>query len=89
MRREVREESGVEVGQVWYHSSQPWPFPGNIMLGFYGEGLTEDITVDETELLDVRWFSREQVRNPDQHGFLLPRGDSIARHLIDDWMAAG
>ena len=49
------------VGDVQYHSSQPWPFPGNIMLGFYGEGLSEDITIDPEEMLDVRWFSREQI----------------------------
>lgn len=89
VRREVMEESGIQVGDVWYHSSQPWPFPGNIMLGYYGEALTEDIVVDHTELLDVRWFSRAEVHDPDAHGFLLPRGDSIARRLIDDWMAAG
>ncbi len=89
VRREVREESGIEVGDVWYHSSQPWPFPGNIMLGYYGEALTEDIVVDQTELIDVRWFSREQLLDPDRHGFMLPRGDSIARRLIDDWLASG
>ncbi len=89
VRREVFEESRIEVGQVSYHSSQPWPFPGNIMLGYYGEGLTEDIVVDQSELIDVRWFSRAQVRDPDAHGFLLPRGDSIARRLIEDWLRAG
>ncbi|MEO9189658.1 MAG: NAD(+) diphosphatase [Acetobacteraceae bacterium] len=88
VRREVFEESGVRVGDVWYHSSQPWPFPGNIMLGYYGEGLTEEIVVDQTELIDVRWFSRAEVRDPDRHGFMLPRGDSIARRLVEDWLAA-
>ena len=88
VRREVFEESGIKVGEVQYHSSQPWPFPGNIMLGFYGEGLSEDITIDPEEMLDVRWFSREQMRNCEAHGFLLPRVDSIARRLIEDWMAA-
>jgi NAD+ diphosphatase len=85
----VFEESGIRVGAVHYHSSQPWPFPGNIMLGFYGEGLSEDITIDPEEMLDVRWFSREQIANPEAHNFLLPRADSIARRLIEDWMAAG
>jgi NAD+ diphosphatase len=87
VRREVREESGIEVGNVYYHSSQPWPFPGNIMLGFYGDGLTEEILVDDTELVDVRWFTRAQVRNHDAEGFELPRVDSIARRLIEDWLA--
>jgi NAD+ diphosphatase len=89
VRREVLEESGIAVGQVWYHSSQPWPFPGNVMLGFYGEGLSDEIVVDQEELIDVRWFTREQVRDPAAHGFMLPRGDSIARRLIEDWLSAG
>jgi NAD+ diphosphatase len=88
VRREVFEEAGIRVGPVWYHSSQPWPFPGNIMLGYYGEALTEEIVVDETELVDVRWFSRAEIRDPDRHGFMLPRRDSIARRLIDDWLKA-
>lgn len=88
VRREVLEESGIRVGDVWYHSSQPWPFPGNIMLGYYGEGLTEDIVVDRTELIDVRWFSRAELRDPESHGFMLPRGDSIARRLVEDWLSA-
>jgi NAD+ diphosphatase len=87
VRREVFEEAGVQVGAVHYHSSQPWPFPGNIMLGFYGEGLSEAITIDPVEMLDVRWFSRDEIRDPEAHGFQLPRSDSIARRLIEDWMA--
>ena len=89
VRREVLEEVGVTCGDVHYHSSQPWPFPGNIMLGFYAEGLTEEITADPEELVDARWFTRDQMRNCDQHGFALPRVDSIARRLIEDWLAAG
>jgi NAD+ diphosphatase len=88
VRREVFEEAGIKVGSVYYHSSQPWPFPGNIMLGFYGEALTEDITIDPEELKDARWFTRDEMRNCDQHGFALPRVDSIARRLIEDWLAA-
>ncbi len=86
--REVFEEAGIRVGRVSYHSSQPWPFPASIMLGFYGEALTEDITIDTKELMDVRWFSREEMRNSNAHGFSLPRADSIARRLIEDWIAA-
>ena len=56
--REVREESGIEVGAVDYHSSQPWPFPANIMLGFHAEALTTEITVDYGELEDARWVER-------------------------------
>ncbi|MEN0073448.1 MAG: NAD(+) diphosphatase [Paracraurococcus sp.] len=87
VRREVLEETGIAVGEVHYHSSQPWPFPSSIMLGFHAEGLSEAITIDETELRDARWFSREEIRNPSAHGFALPRADSIARRLIEDWIA--
>lgn len=86
--REVLEESGVVVGRVAYHSSQPWPFPGNIMLGFHAEALTEAITLDADELHDARWFTRAELRDHAAHGFSLPRRDSIARRLIDDWMEA-
>ena len=85
--REVLEESAIQVGEVRYHSSQPWPFPANIMLGFYAEALTEEITIDATELVDARWFSKAELREPETHGFSLPRLDSIARRLIEDWMA--
>ena len=87
--REVLEEVGVTVGAVHYHSSQPWPFPSNIMLGFYAEGLSEAITLQEDELRDARWFSRAELRDPAAHGFQLPRIDSIARRLIEDWMEHG
>lgn len=87
VRREVFEESGIQAGAVHYHSSQPWPFPGNIMLGFYAEALTEEITIDPEELKDARWFTREEMRNHKDHGFDLPRVDSIARRLIEDWLA--
>ncbi len=86
--REVREESGIVVGRVQYHSSQPWPFPASIMLGFYGEAMTEDITIDPNELLDARWFSRDDLRDHEARGFSLPRRDSIARRLIEDWLEA-
>jgi len=85
--REVLEESAIRVGTVRYHSSQPWPFPSSIMLGFYAEGLTEEITIDPNELRDARWFSRAELHDPRAHGFMLPPQDSIARRLIEDWIA--
>ena len=86
--REVREESGVIVGRVGYHSSQPWPFPANIMLGFHAEALTEAVTVDPAELRDARWFTRAEVRGREALGFSIPPRDSIARHLIETWLEA-
>ncbi len=88
VRREVFEETGVAVGAVRYHSSQPWPFPSSIMLGFHAEGLTEQIAIDPEELKDARWFSRAEIAAPEAHGFSLPRVDSIARRLIEDWLHA-
>ncbi len=84
--REVFEEVGVRVGPVRYHSSQPWPFPASIMLGFYAEALDEQLTLQPDEIRDARWFTRDQLQNSKDHGFDLPRRDSIARRLIEDWM---
>jgi NAD+ diphosphatase len=86
--REVFEEAGVRVANVTYHSSQPWPFPASIMLGFHAEALCDTIVVDRDELTDARWFTRAEVRAAEAHGFTVPRGDSIARRLIEDWLAA-
>jgi NAD+ diphosphatase len=86
--REVREETAIEVAAVHYHSSQPWPFPANIMLGFYAEAATTEIAVDYGELEDARWFERDWLAShADDDNFRLPRLDSIARRLIGDWLA--
>ncbi|HTT80500.1 MAG TPA: NAD(+) diphosphatase [Stellaceae bacterium] len=88
--REVREETAVEVAAVTYHSSQPWPFPANIMLGFYAEATTTEVTVDYGELEDARWFDRQWLAahaDDRSEEFRLPRRDSIARRLVEDWLA--
>lgn len=84
--REVFEESGIRTGDVFYHSSQPWPFPSSIMLGFHAEAVTSEITIDPVEIADARWFTRAELRDPASVGITLPRADSIARRLIEDWM---
>jgi NAD+ diphosphatase len=83
--REVFEETGVGVANVRYRSSQPWPFPSSIMLGFRADALDEAITIDPHEIADARWFTRQDLREAD--GFVLPPDFSIARRLIDDWIA--
>jgi NAD+ diphosphatase len=88
VRREVFEEVGVHVGRVDYHSSQPWPFPASLMIGFYAEGLSDEITLQEDEMRDAKWFTRADVLNRKELGFNLPPRDSIARCLIEDWIAA-
>jgi NAD+ diphosphatase len=87
--REVYEEVGVRVRDVRYHSSQPWPFPSSIMLGFYAEADDPALTVDPEELKDAQWFTRAQMRDFESLGLRLPRVDSIARRLIEDWLEAG
>ncbi|MBY8917257.1 NAD(+) diphosphatase [Nitratireductor sp. L1-7-SE] len=90
VRRETREEAGIAVGAVAYHASQPWPFPYSLMIGCYGQAESEAITMDENELEDCRWFSRDEVRlmledrHPDGHR-VPPRG-AIANRLIRDWV---
>jgi NAD+ diphosphatase len=85
--REVFEETRVVVSDVRYHSSQPWPFPASIMLGFTAVAKTSEITVDLTELEDARWFDRDFILgHADDEEFRLPRRDSIARRLIEGWL---
>ncbi len=88
--REIYEEAGIEIDDIRYHSSQPWPFPSSIMLGFTARAVTTRIIVDHTELEDARWYRREDLlRSPENEEFRLPRKDSIARRLVDDWLSAG
>ncbi|MGH1562123.1 NAD(+) diphosphatase [Mumia sp. DW29H23] len=89
VRRETLEETDVEVGEVSYAASQPWPFPSSLMLGFFGTARTTDITVDGTETAAARWFSREDVRRLTLSGDLvLPGAVSISRWLIERWYGA-
>ncbi|WP_026781998.1 NAD(+) diphosphatase [Pleomorphomonas koreensis] len=89
VRREVKEESGIDVGAVRYHASQPWPFPANLMLGCYGEAISTDIKVDKAEMDDCRWFGRDQVKamlTETEVGKLhCPPPLAVARHLIEVW----
>ena len=62
VRREVLEESGVQVGAVRYLASQPWPFPSTLMMGVLAEALSEEIHIDPKELAEARWFERDEVR---------------------------
>ena len=83
VRREVYEETNIRVGDVRYHSSQPWPFPSSLMLGFVAEAVSEDITLNDGELEDARWFSRAELASGDVG---LPFRISIARRLVDHFI---
>ncbi|MCL3819963.1 NAD(+) diphosphatase [Aeromicrobium wangtongii] len=86
VRREVMEEVGIEVGEVRYASSQPWPFPSSLMLGFFGEALSTDIHVDHDEIAEARWFSRDEVTAMTASSdLLLPPNVSISRWLLQQW----
>ncbi|UEM20289.1 NAD(+) diphosphatase [Skermanella mucosa] len=86
--REVLEETGIRVGEVTYHSSQPWPFPSSLMLGFHAEAVSRDISIEQDELEDAGWFSRDEILTTWGEGgtHRLPRPDSISRRLIEDWL---
>lgn len=84
--REVREEAGVEVGEVDYVASQPWPFPASLMLGFMARARSAEIQVDGEEIEEARWFSREELRTAIERGEVLPpAGISIAARLVELW----
>jgi NAD+ diphosphatase len=86
VRREVHEESGIRLGEVRYAGSQPWPFPGSLMLGFLADAVSTRITVDGVELAQAHWFSREELRIAMTSGeVLVPPGISISRRLIEHW----
>jgi NAD+ diphosphatase len=100
VRREVGEEAGVRIGPPVYHSSQPWPFPASLMLGFSAPWVGGEPGGTDDELQDVRWFSRPTVvaaARVDRDDWsassagdelLLPPRVAIARRLIDTWLAA-
>ncbi|NCD24737.1 MAG: NAD(+) diphosphatase [Deltaproteobacteria bacterium] len=84
--RETWEETGIRLGDIRYHSSQPWPFSGSIMLGFHATAKTTDIRLADQELEDARWFSRAEIPDLlDQGVLVLPPTDTIARRLFDAW----
>jgi NAD+ diphosphatase len=92
VRRETYEESGIRIGRVRYHASQPWPFPSSLMIGCHCEALSTTINRDEAELEDCRWFSREETRSllAGHHpaGVTAPAKMAIANHLIRAWAYA-
>ena len=77
--REVQEEVGVTIGDVRYRSSQPWPFPHSLMIGFRAEWTAGEIDVDGVEIAEADWFSADDLP-------MIPPRLSIARRLIDEWI---
>ncbi|XP_071845851.1 NAD-capped RNA hydrolase NUDT12-like isoform X1 [Apostichopus japonicus] len=96
VRREVKEESGILVGRVQYHSSQPWPMPSQVMIGCLAWATSTDITIDQQELEEAKWFSRQDVFEAVVHGhkgfsdrggtgMFVPPRQAIAHQLIKAW----
>jgi NAD+ diphosphatase len=89
VRREVREESGVEVLDCDYHSSQPWPFPASLMLGFTARAAAREIHLADGELEEARWFTARQIVDDLRTGALRPSSPlSISFRLIEHWLRA-
>jgi NAD+ diphosphatase len=80
--REVHEEVGITVCAPRYFGSQPWPFPNSLMIGFHAEYESGEIQCDPTEIVDAGWYRRDELP-------MVPPGISIARKLIDAWVAGG
>ena len=87
VRREVREEVGLELAEIRYRSSQPWPFPQSLMLGFRAVAPGGELAIELDELEDARWFHRAELLDEANRPVRLPNPDSIARFLIDEWLA--
>jgi NAD+ diphosphatase len=89
VRRELKEEAGIETGAVSYHTTQPWPFPSSLMIGCFAQALTKDLIVDENELAEARWLDRATARaiieGARVEGIWLPPPIAIAHHLIKAW----
>lgn len=86
VRRELHEEAGIATIGVRYHSSQPWPFPSSLMLGFTAEAQRTPPLLNDGELEDARWFSREELL---AGAILPPPRTSISRRLLEDWLRGG
>jgi NAD+ diphosphatase len=84
--REVFEETGIEVDGIRYHSSQPWPFPSSLMLGFTAHAVTSEIQLRDNELEDARWFTRADFAAGKT---IAPPSVSISFRLIEHWFNAG
>ena len=85
MARELKEEAGIEIIEANYHSSQPWAFPNSLMIGYIAESKTDNFKLDEVELDEGRWFTKEELKNTlngINNEFFVPPPMAIAHHLI-------
>jgi NAD+ diphosphatase len=81
VEREVREEAGIRIKNLRYFGSQPWPYPFGLMVGFTADYDGGELSLQKEELCEGGWFTRDNMPE-------IPDKASIARRLIDDWVAA-
>ena len=90
VRRELHEEAGARVGAVTYHSSQPWPFPGSLMIGALAQAQDDRLILDHDELEDARWFTRLEAASilAGQHkeAITSPPPGAIAHQILKSWV---
>lgn len=92
VRREMKEEAGLDLGEITYRHSQPWPFPQSMMVGFHAAATSTEIVMDEVEMEHVGWYDRDWLKEVatrtefEEGEFRLPPHISIARRLIDEWL---
>lgn len=85
-RREVGEEAGLTLGPLTYVASQPWPFPASVMVGFTATAADTTLRLDNDEITDARWVTREELPALVAEGnVILPPAGSIARWMLDEW----
>ena len=90
VRRETLEEAGIRCGRVKYLFSQPWPFPMSLMIGCHAEALNDNIKMDDNELVDARWFTKDEMaamlmrQHPEK--LTTPPPVAIAHHIIREWV---
>lgn len=88
VKREIMEEVGLPLEKIVYHSSQPWPFPSSLMIGFTAVAAHEKIQIDNHEIEDARWFTREIYLQELEKGLIrMPSQVSIARRLVEEWLS--
>ena len=98
VKREIFEESGVFVDKIRYHSSQPWPFPSTLSIGYMATALNMELVIDEEELEDIRWFSKDDIKymlTPEAikrgmggavNSFFTPPRQALAHQLMKSWV---
>ena len=90
--RELHEEAGLHTRRVRYHSAQPWPFPSSLMIGLLAEIEDDEAAPDQTELSEVRWFTRAEARDllaGQVEGAFAPRPMAIAHQILKAWVEEG